>query len=221
MTRSWRKPASNDVRTHHRTHQVRGERGPRRRRALAGGLLAEAVPLRATYFITVPFIVAAGVALLRFREPRLHRAEEGPLRQQIAATYRALLERGGAPDRRPAGADRAPAAGDAGVRSAVAGRADGLGRALRPPVGRADGRARVGGLLGGRLVLGRPATVAVIAGTIVGCCVVLTTSHAIGVVIVAQVLLVLVVVAVSIRHRRLRRRTVDDPRRRRIRCRPG
>ena len=57
----------------------------------------------------------------------------------------------------------------------------------------------LGGLLGGRLVLSRrPATAAVIAATIVGCCVVLTASHAIGIVIVAQVLLVLLVVAVSI-----------------------
>ena len=63
--------------------------------ALAGGLLAEVVPLRATYLLTAPFIVAAGFALLRFREPRLHRPEEAdPLGQQIAATYRALLERG-------------------------------------------------------------------------------------------------------------------------------
>ena len=97
--------------------------------ALAGGLLAEVVPLRATYFLTAPFIVAAGVALLRFREPRLHRAEEAePLRQQVAATYRALLRAGcGPPHRRPAGADRTPVAGDVGVRSAVAGRAGGLG----------------------------------------------------------------------------------------------
>jgi MFS family permease len=168
--------------------------------ALAGGLLAEAVPLRATYFITVPFIVAAGVALLRFREPRLHRAEEAePLRQQIAATYRALLERGAV---RPivallvltalllqATLEFGPlwlvaltvSAGLYGPQWA------GLMAALG-----------LGGLLGGRLVLSRPATVAVIAGTIVGSCVVLATSHAIGVVIAAQVLLVLVVVAVSI-----------------------
>ena len=40
--------------------------------ALAGGALAEVVPLRATYFMTVPFIVVAALALLHFREPRLH-----------------------------------------------------------------------------------------------------------------------------------------------------
>jgi MFS family permease len=168
--------------------------------ALAGGLLAEAVPLRATYFITAPFIVAAGLVLLRFREPRLHRPEEAePLRQQVAATYRALLERGGV---RPIVAllvltalllqamlefgplwlvALAVSAGLYGPHWA------GLMAALG-----------VGGLLGGRLVVSRPVTAAVIAATIVACCVALTTSHAIGIVIVAQVLLVLVVVAISI-----------------------
>jgi predicted MFS family arabinose efflux permease len=168
--------------------------------ALAGGLLAEVVPLRATYFLTAPFIVAAGIALLRFREPRLHRAEEDePLRQQITATYRALLERGAV---RPIVAllvltalllqavlEFGPlwlvaltvSAGLYGPQWA------GLMAALG-----------LGGLLGGRLVLSRPVTAAVIAATIVGCCVVLTTSHVIGIVVLAQVLLVLVVVAVSI-----------------------
>jgi predicted MFS family arabinose efflux permease len=168
--------------------------------ALAGGLLAEAVPLRATYFLTAPFIVAAGLALLRFREPRLHRPEDAePLRHQVAATYRALLERGGV---RPIVAllvltalllqamlefgplwlvALAVSAGLYGPHWA------GLMAALG-----------LGGLLGGRLVLRRPLTAAVIAGTIVGCCAVLTASHAIGIVIAAQVLVVLLVVAVSI-----------------------
>src|SRR5688572_22469832 len=43
--------------------------------ALAGGVLAEVLSLRATYFMTVPFIVVAAVALLRFREPQLHQVE--------------------------------------------------------------------------------------------------------------------------------------------------
>jgi hypothetical protein len=89
--------------------------------ALAGGLLAEVVPLRATYFMTAPVIGLAVVALLRFREPRLHRAEEGePLRQQVATTYRTLLERGAA-DHRPARAHGARLAGHARVRALVDG----------------------------------------------------------------------------------------------------
>jgi MFS family permease len=168
--------------------------------ALAGGLLAEVVPLRATYFLTTPFIVAAGLALLRFREPRLHRDEEAePLRQQIAATYRALLERGAV---RPIVALLVLTAlllqamlefGPLWLVALTASAAlygphwAGLMAALG-----------VGGLLGGRLVLSRSGTAAAIAATIVGGCVVLTTSHVIGIVIVAQILLVLVVVAVSI-----------------------
>jgi predicted MFS family arabinose efflux permease len=169
--------------------------------ALAGGLLAEAVPLRATYLLTAPFIAAAGVALLQFREPRLHRPEEAePLRQQVTATYRALLERGAV---RPIVALLVLTAlllqatlefGPLWLVALTASAAlygphwAGLMAALG-----------LGGLLGGRLVLSRqPVTAAVIAVVIVGCCVVLTASHAIGIVIVAQVLLVLVVVAVSI-----------------------
>jgi MFS family permease len=168
--------------------------------ALAGGLLAEVVPLRATYFLTAPFIVVAGVALLRFREPRLHRAEEPePLRQQIGATYRGLLERGAV---RPIVAllvltalllqamlefgplwlvALAVSAGLYGPHWA------GLMAALG-----------LGGLLGGRLVFSQPVPAALIAATIVACCVILTTSHVVAIVIVAQVLLVLMVVAVSI-----------------------
>ena len=53
------------------------------------------VPLRATYFLTAPFIIIGAISLLRFREPRLHRAEEGvSVRQQIVATYRTVLSRG-------------------------------------------------------------------------------------------------------------------------------
>jgi predicted MFS family arabinose efflux permease len=168
--------------------------------ALAGGLLAEVVPLRATYFLTVPFVVVAAVSLLRFREPRLHQAEDGePLRQQVNATYRALLESGAV---RPIVAllvltalllqamlefgplwlvALAVAAGLYGPHWA------GLMAALG-----------LGALLGGRLVLTRPITSVGIGAMTVGCCAALITSHVVGIVIAAQVLLVLVVVAVSI-----------------------
>jgi predicted MFS family arabinose efflux permease len=168
--------------------------------ALAGGVLAEVVPLRANYLITAPFIVAAAVALLSFREPQLHQAEEGEsLRRQIAATYRTLLERGAV---RPIVAllvltalllqamlefgplwmvSLAASAGLYGPHWA------GLMAALG-----------LGGLLGGRLALTRPITAALIGATIVACCVVLITSHVIAIVVVAQILLVLLVVAVSI-----------------------
>lgn len=61
--------------------------------ALVGGVLAGLVGTRPTYFLTVPFILASGVALLRFREPRLHRAaERASLRVHLAVTYRAVTD---------------------------------------------------------------------------------------------------------------------------------
>lgn len=168
--------------------------------ALAGGLLAEVVPLRATYFITAPFIVAAGVALLGFREPRLHRDDEGqPLRQQAAATYRALLERGAL---RPIVALLVltalllQAMLEFGPLWLVAlGVSAGL---YGPQWAGLMAALGVGGLLGGRLLLNRPTTAAALGAAIVASCIVLTTSHVLGIVVVAQIVLVLVVVAVSI-----------------------
>jgi MFS family permease len=63
--------------------------------ALAGGAIAAVLPLHTTYFLTIPFIVAAGVAVALVQEPRLQRSDEPvPLRQQIATTYRTILNRG-------------------------------------------------------------------------------------------------------------------------------
>jgi MFS family permease len=63
--------------------------------ALAGGAIAAATTPRLTYFMTVPFCGLAIAALSRFREPRLHQAEERePLREQVATTYKTIVERG-------------------------------------------------------------------------------------------------------------------------------
>jgi MFS family permease len=63
--------------------------------ALAGGVIAEILPLRTTYFLTAPLLVVSAAMLFRFREPRLHKTEEPePLRRQIAATYRTILAGG-------------------------------------------------------------------------------------------------------------------------------
>ena len=168
--------------------------------ALAGGLLAEVVPLRATYFITAPFIVVAGVALLGFREPRLHRDEDAePLRQQVAATYRALLDRGAV---RPIVALLVltalllQAMLEFGPLWLVAlGVSAGL---YGPQWAGLMAALGVGGLLGGRLALDRPTTAAALAAVMGACCIALSMSHVIGIVVVAQVVLVLVLVAVSI-----------------------
>lgn len=168
--------------------------------ALAGGLLAEVIPLRATYFMTVPFVVLAAVVLRRFREPRLHQAEEEqPLREHIGATYRMVLERGAV---RPIvgllvlTALLLQAMLEFGplwmvALAASAGLYGPHWAGLMAAIG-------VGGLLGARLSLTQPGTAAAIAATLVASCVVLTTSHVIGIVVMAQILLVLLVVAVSI-----------------------
>jgi MFS family permease len=168
--------------------------------ALAGGLIAEVVPLRVTYFVTAPFIVVAGAVLLGFREPRLHRDEEPePLRQQVVATYRALLDRGAV---RPIVALLVltalllQAMLEFGPLWLVAlGVSAGL---YGPQWAGLMAALGVGGLFGGRLALNRPTTAAALAAAIVACCIVLSMSHVIGIVVVAQVVLVLVLVAVSI-----------------------
>ena len=61
---------------------------------LAGGLISQIVSLQATYFLTIPISLAAIVALCIFKEPQLHKAEPlGTIRQQLRATYRAVLGR--------------------------------------------------------------------------------------------------------------------------------
>lgn len=61
--------------------------------AVLGGLLAELTTVRATYFVTVPVVASAVLALRRCREPRLHRTTERvTYRQQAGATLRALAK---------------------------------------------------------------------------------------------------------------------------------
>lgn len=60
--------------------------------AIAGGLLAGWTTPRVTYFVTVPFGLLAVIALVRFREPRLHRvAAPVALHQHLATTLRAMV----------------------------------------------------------------------------------------------------------------------------------
>lgn len=60
--------------------------------ALAGGVLAELTSTRLTYFLTVPFAALGVFALLRFREPQLHKEQESlSLRTHVATTYRAMI----------------------------------------------------------------------------------------------------------------------------------
>jgi MFS family permease len=59
--------------------------------ALAGSLLAGWTSPRLTYFVSIPFVVLAIGAFLRFAEPQLHRSGEPvALRTHIALTFRAI-----------------------------------------------------------------------------------------------------------------------------------
>jgi predicted MFS family arabinose efflux permease len=59
--------------------------------ALAGGWLAGLTTTRTTYFLTIPFAALSIIALLRFREPQLHKTEHRvPLGRHLALTFRTL-----------------------------------------------------------------------------------------------------------------------------------
>lgn len=62
--------------------------------ALAGGVLASMFDLRFTYFASIPLIALSIIALLRFKEPKLHKSQEViTVKSQIVATYKLLLRR--------------------------------------------------------------------------------------------------------------------------------
>jgi MFS family permease len=168
--------------------------------ALAGGVIAEVAPLRSTYFLTAPLLLAAGVVLLTFREPTLHKVEEAqPLRRQIGTTYRTLLQRGR-------------------LRLVVV--LTVLGSLLMqgmlefgplwliafavpafwygPHWAGLTAALGLGGLVGPQSWMTRRWTAVALAVATVGCCVVLIVSRVAAVVVGAQVLLTLLVVAVSI-----------------------
>jgi len=63
--------------------------------ALLGGWIAAVASTRATYVLTIPFLVGSVAALLRFDEPTLHRrGQHLSLRSHVTATYRAVSRRG-------------------------------------------------------------------------------------------------------------------------------
>ncbi len=168
--------------------------------ALAGGAIAAVASLRVTYFLTAPLLAGSGAALLLFREPRLHKAEEEEsLRRQVASTYRTIL---------------APGRLRAVVALTVAGSVLMQGMlefgplwlvALVVPAflygphwAGLTSALGLGGLLGAQAWITRPWVVGLVAVAIVGCCVVLALSHQALLVVGVQVSLTLLVVAVSI-----------------------
>ena len=168
--------------------------------ALAGGAIAEFAPLRLTYFLTAPLLVAACVVLLAFREPTLHKVEEAqPLRRQVATTYRTLLQRG-----RLRLVVALTVAGSLLIQGMLE-----FGPlwliALTVPAfwygphwAGLTAALGLGGLVGPHRWMTRRWAAAVLAAATVGCCLVLIMSWSAVLVVVAQVLLTLLVVAVSI-----------------------
>ncbi|HEY7848196.1 MAG TPA: MFS transporter [Candidatus Limnocylindria bacterium] len=168
--------------------------------ALAGGLIAQFAPLRATYFLTAPLLALSAVMLLWLREPQLHRAEErDSLRGQIQATVRAVL-------------------GGGHLRAIIALTVVGallmqgmlefgplwLVALLVPPFlygphwAGLTSALGLGAVLGARRWFTREWTVRVFAVAVVACCVLLVVSDHAVLVIGVQVALMLLVVAVSI-----------------------
>ena len=168
--------------------------------ALAGGLIAQFAPLRATYFLTAPLLVLSAVMLLWFREPQLHKtAEREPLRAQIRATYRTVLS-----------GDHLRAIVALTVVAAILmqgmlefGPLWLVALAVPPFLygphwAGLTSALGVGGLLGSRGWFTRDWTVRILAVAVVACCAVLVLSQHAGLVVGVQVALTLLVVAVSI-----------------------
>lgn len=62
--------------------------------SLLGGLLANYFGLRFVYFATVPVAVFSIIALIKFKEPRLHRpAIQVSIKAHVATTFKAVLKR--------------------------------------------------------------------------------------------------------------------------------
>jgi hypothetical protein len=167
---------------------------------LAGGLIAQFAPLRATYFLTAPLLVLSALMLLRFREPQLHKTEEREsLREQLRATYRTILSGGqmrAIVGLTVVGALLMQGMLEFGPLWLVA--------LLVPPFlygphwAGLTAALGLGGLLGSRAWFTRRWTVRVLAVAVVASSIVLIVSDHAGVVIGAQIALTLLVVAVSI-----------------------
>lgn len=61
--------------------------------SLAAVLVVNALDLRASYFVTVPFAIASAVVLLKFTEPKLHKKKAAiSIRRQVKETYKAVAK---------------------------------------------------------------------------------------------------------------------------------
>jgi MFS family permease len=165
--------------------------------ALVGGVIAQLVSLRATFFLTAPLLVGACLVLMALREPRLHKAEEAePLRRQLAATWHTLVQPG-----RLRLVIALTVLGSVLVQGMLEFGPLWLVALVVPAVlygphwAGLTAALGLGGLLGGQAWLTRRLGALALASMIVASCVVLAVSDIVLVLIGAQVLLVVLVVA--------------------------
>jgi predicted MFS family arabinose efflux permease len=173
--------------------------------ALFGGWIASLTSTRLTYFLTIPFAALSALAYLRFREPRLHQAgERTSLRRHLALTYQALTRRG----------QLLPIITLTVLTSLILQLILEFGPlwlvALAAPIilygpywAGLMSTFGLGGLLGGRLQLDKPATVGAGAALMILASVALTATNSLVVVTIAQVILALLIMVVSIHVTRL------------------
>jgi MFS family permease len=173
--------------------------------SLAGGWTAGLTSTRLTYFLTVPFAALSILAYLRFREPQLHRAgDPTSLRRHLVVTYQVLTRRG----------QMLPIIALTVLASVILQLILEFGPlwlvALAAPAvlygpywAVLMSTLGLGGLLAGRLPLGRPATLAAVTALMILASVALTTTTNVVVVTIAQATLALLIVIASIHVTRL------------------
>ena len=168
--------------------------------ALIGGLLAGWTSPRLTYYASVPFALLSVVALLFFREPRLHRnSEPTALRKHLTTMFGVMT--------------RDPRARRVLVLAALTGllsqavfefgplwlvAANAPAAAYGPYWAALVASLGIGGYLTSRLHLNRIRNVVVLAVVLVGSPVALAFTDAVAVVVAAQVLFAVAVVVVGI-----------------------
>ena len=63
--------------------------------SILGGIVGEFLGLRASYFLTIPLVLLSMIALLRFREPQLHKSEiKSAIGHHIRQTIKAVIQKG-------------------------------------------------------------------------------------------------------------------------------
>jgi len=168
--------------------------------ALAGGVLAALLSTRATYFLTLPFVLASVVALAWLREPHLHRQEaRTSLRAHVALTFRTLTGR----------SRLLPVVLLAVLTGLITNMMFEFGplwlvalsaspAAYGPFWAALVGTLGLGGFLAGRLRLERPLTRAGVILAMTAASVLLTLSHTFVVIALAQVVVALLAVVLGV-----------------------